>query len=40
LGSAREVVTRMLKYFVGEGIVELYRGGIRVLDKKKLRSLI
>jgi len=40
MGSAREVVTRMLKYFVGEGIVELYRGGIRVLDKKKLRSLI
>jgi CRP/FNR family transcriptional regulator len=40
MGSAREVVTRMLKHFVNEGIVELYRGGIRVTDKKKLKSLI
>jgi CRP/FNR family transcriptional regulator len=40
MGSAREVVTRMLKYFAGEGIVELHRGGIRVTDKDKLRSLI
>ena len=39
MGSAREVVTRMLKYFSSEGIVELSRGGIKVLDKKKLRSL-
>lgn len=40
MGSAREVVTRMLKYFSGEGIVELSRGGIRIVDKNKLRSLI
>ncbi len=39
VGSAREVVTRMLKYFSGEGIVSLSRGGIQVIDKKKLRSL-
>ena len=39
VGSAREVVTRMLKYFSSEGIVTLSRGGIRVLDKKRLRSL-
>ena len=39
MGSAREVVTRMLKYFCDEGIVELSRGGVRVLDKQKLRSL-
>jgi CRP/FNR family transcriptional regulator len=39
VGTAREVVTRMLKYFSGEGIVSLSRGGIKVLDKKKLRSL-
>ncbi len=39
IGSAREVVSRMLKYFVSEGIVELSRGGIRVLDKNKLKSL-
>ncbi|NLU23880.1 MAG: Crp/Fnr family transcriptional regulator [Clostridiales bacterium] len=39
MGSAREVVTRMLKYFAGEGIVELSRGGIRILDRKRLRTL-
>lgn len=39
IGSAREVVTRMLKYFASEGIVELSRGGIKIIDKKKLRSL-
>ncbi len=40
VGSAREVVSRMLKYFQGEGIVELSRKGIKILDKKKLRSFI
>ena len=39
MGSAREVVSRMLKYFSNEGIVELSRGGIRILDKKRLRAL-
>ena len=39
MGTAREVVSRMLKYFSGEKMVEIYRGGIRILDKKKLRSL-
>lgn len=39
VGSAREVVTRMLKYFVEEGIVNLYRGGVEVIDKKKLQGL-
>jgi CRP/FNR family transcriptional regulator len=39
IGSAREVVTRMLHYFVSEGIVELSRGGIQILDKKKLLAL-
>jgi CRP/FNR family transcriptional regulator len=39
VGSAREVVSRMLKYFTSEGIVELSRGGIKVIDKKKLRKL-
>ncbi|MBY2478592.1 Crp/Fnr family transcriptional regulator [Clostridioides difficile] len=39
MGSAREVVSRMLKYFASEGIVSLSRGGIKVLDKDKLRSL-
>ncbi len=38
-GSAREVVSRMLKYFAEEGIVALSRGEIKILDKEKLRSL-
>lgn len=38
--SAREVVTRMLKYFVSEGIVSSSRQeGIKILDKKRLRSI-
>ena len=37
--SAREVVSRMLKYFSAEGIVENTRGGIRIIDKKRLREL-
>jgi len=39
-GSAREVVTRMLKYFVSEGITELSRGGIKIIDRNKLMRLI
>lgn len=39
IGSAREVVTRMLKYFQTEGMVELSRGGIRLLDVKRLSAL-
>ncbi len=39
MGSAREVVSRMLKYFSSEGIVELSRGGIKIVDRKKLRDL-
>lgn len=39
IGSAREVVSRMLKYFANEGIVEVSRKGIKILDKKRLRKL-
>ncbi len=39
LGTAREVVTRMLKYFQAEGIVELKRGKILIIDENKLRLL-
>ena len=39
MGSAREVVTRMLKYFASEGIVQVSRKGIIILDKAKLRQL-
>lgn len=39
IGSAREVVTRMLKYFQEEGIVELFRGGVKITNRKKLLAL-
>ncbi|MBE6615130.1 MAG: Crp/Fnr family transcriptional regulator [Ruminococcaceae bacterium] len=39
MGSAREVVTRMLRYFASEGIVEVTRKGVILLDKPRLRSL-
>ena len=39
MGSAREVVSRMLKYFESEGVVRLSRGGITVTDEAKLRVL-
>ncbi|MBP3661135.1 MAG: Crp/Fnr family transcriptional regulator [Oscillospiraceae bacterium] len=39
MGSAREVVSRMLKYFSSEGIVQVSRGGIRILDRQRLRAL-
>ncbi len=40
MGSAREVVSRMLKYFAGEGLVESKRNeGIKILDKAKMRKL-
>ena len=32
------LVSRMLKYFANEGIVEVSRKGIRILDKKRLRK--
>lgn len=39
LGTAREVVTRMLKHFASDGIIEVTRKGIIILDKKKLRDV-
>ena len=39
MGTAREVVTRMLRYFQSEGMVRLTRGSIDILDAKKLRSM-
>lgn len=39
LGSAREVVSRMLKYFSTEGYVSLSRGDITIKNKPKLKSL-
>lgn len=39
LGTAREVVTRMLRYFQNENIVHLSRGTIEIIDEKKLEQL-
>lgn len=39
MGSAREVVSRMLKYFAAEGMVEATRKGVTLLDKPRLRRL-
>jgi len=39
MGTAREVVTRMLKYFQTEGMVKLTRGAIEILDAKRLAAL-
>ena len=39
LGTAREVVTRMLRYFQSEGMVHLTRGTVDITDEKKLRKL-
>lgn len=39
LGSPREVVTRMLKYFVSEGFVRLSRGVIEIIDEDGLLKI-
>lgn len=40
LGTAREVVTRMLKYFQEEGMVLLSRGTVALTNIDKLRNLL
>jgi CRP/FNR family transcriptional regulator len=39
LGSHREVITRMLRYFQEEGMVKLSRGTVTIADEKKLSRL-
>ena len=39
MGTAREVVTRMLRYFQSEGMIRLTRGTVDIKDKKQLRLL-
>lgn len=39
LGTHREVVTRMLRYFQNEGMVKLSRGMVTILDQDKLNDL-
>ena len=40
IGSAREAVSRTLKELVKEGSVELFRGGVKIMDRKKLYQKI
>lgn len=39
LGSHREVITRMLRYFQNEGMVKLSRGKIEITDVPKMQKL-
>ena len=39
MGSAREVVTRMLKYFQTEELVKLSRGTIEIVDEERLSRM-
>ena len=39
LGTHREVITRMLRYFQSEGMVKLSRGTVTILNKEKLEHL-
>lgn len=40
MGTAREVVTRMLRYFQSEGMVKLTRGTVEITDEKRLSELL
>ncbi|MBQ6692132.1 MAG: winged helix-turn-helix domain-containing protein, partial [Clostridia bacterium] len=39
LGTHREVVTRLMRYFQSDGLLRLSRGTVELLDEKKLREL-
>ena len=39
MGTAREVVTRMLRYFQSEGMIRLTRGTVDLKDRKRLTAL-
>ena len=39
LGTAREVVTRMLRYFQSDGMVKLTRGTVELTNRKALEAL-
>ncbi len=40
IGSAREVVSRMLKYFEREGLVRLRRGGVQLRNRDGLIAIV
>lgn len=39
LGTAREVITRMLKHLASDSVIEVTRKGIIIKDKNKLRNI-
>ena len=39
MGTAREVVTRMLRYFQSEGMVKLTRGTVEIINEEALENL-
>ncbi len=39
IGTHREVITRMLRYFQSEGMVQLTRGTVTITDEKKLSAI-
>ncbi len=39
MGTAREVVTRMLRYFQSEGMVKLTRGTVELVSRERLEAL-
>ena len=39
MGTAREVVTRMLRYFQNEGMVKLARGTVEICEERRLQEL-
>ena len=40
MGTHREVITRMLRYFQSEGLVKLSRGTVTIVDDIKLQKLL
>ncbi|MDD4375523.1 MAG: helix-turn-helix domain-containing protein, partial [Clostridia bacterium] len=40
IGSSREVISRMLNYFQKQKYIKLFRGGLLITNKDKLKELI
>ena len=39
LGTSREVISRILKYLENDGVIQLSRGRITIIDLKKLKEI-
>ncbi|MDR0597641.1 MAG: Crp/Fnr family transcriptional regulator [Treponema sp.] len=40
MGSAREVVSRMMKKFEDDGILRIHRGGVELINRERLKKLL